>query len=229
MADDLEFWTQDDVRRTRLAEICARHNLTAAECGVPGGVAEWQSRADGNDGPEAEKAAQLALPRLVHLVLNLMRHESGLDYTHETDPAKWPLAELTQTMSLRKRKLVKLPATAETQWRQRTAWKEMPAKENGWGNDKLVNTNPLNYDGIRNTTDAGPGWWYRMVFSAENRETVLSVLTFWNPDEAEPGRREELLDPAKNPRRALALDIAARCREVKPGDAPKRRRKSVAA
>lgn len=196
---DLEIWREDDVRQAGLDRLLTAHGLTEAECGVAGGTADWLRRA-----ADGEAEAKVALGRVTHILLNIMRAESGLEFTAEPDPNKWNLADLSTTIRTTgvRRKRVG-GGTGDK-------FQEVPyiRSEVGWGNDVLVNRNPPNFDGEQNTNDARPGWWYRMIFLPENRDTVLSVQQFFKPEECEPARREHLLDLKKNPARAKALKVA---------------------
>lgn len=225
---DLEIWREDDVRQCGLDRLFVAHNLTAQEAGVAGGITDVLRQA-GEDDSDGRKA-RIKLGRITHLLLNIMRAESGLEFTEVIDPNQWPASDLSTTIKQMGKKRKRVAGTG-TGAQAKDQFVEVPyvKQETGWGNDVLVNTNPPNFDGEKNTNDARPGWWYRMVFLPENRDTVLALLDFFKPEDCEPSRREHLLDLDRNPRRKKALDLAKRVEAMSDEVfAPKRGRKPAA-
>lgn len=223
MADgkDIVLWESgDDIARTGLDRITSYYLLEENEV-VPGGVAEAYRRVQFETGSVANEA-KTSLAVLLHVLLNLMRADSGLDYTSETDPNKWDPDDLTKTLVHYRKKRRRVSGTGTGQ-ASADNFKvvDVVDKEVGWGNDYIANTNPTNSDGLRNTNDPRPGWWYRMVYSDQNRETVLRSLKFW--DHQQVGRmvdgghvfNQHRYDQLMNePRRKRALDYVARTREL---------------
>lgn len=227
---DLEIWREDDVRQCGIDRVPISFNVTAEECGVAGGVSDYLRLAD--DDSKEGRDARVKLGRLAHILLNLMRAHSDVPFTDEPDPSKWALADQTQTIKTpgKRQKRVAGSGTG-VNGADQFVTEEYVKSERGYGNDTLVNKNPPNFDGVQNTNDAKPGWWYRMVYLPENRDTVLGILHFFNPDECDtPARAARLMDPEKNPRRKKALEVIELTKAM-PDEAfvPKRTRKAVSA
>lgn len=224
MEKDIVVWeTGDDVARSGLDRLASQNLLTEDDV-IPGGVAEAYRRVQFEDGA-VSREAQTSLDVLLHVVLNLMRAESGLDFTTETNPNKWSPDDLTKTLMHHRKKRRRVSGTGQGQASADDfTWVDVVDREIGWGNDYVANTNPLNSDGQRNTNDPRPGWWYRMVFDERNRETVLRTMKFWESDKVgrlvdgivmvDQRRLDQLMS---DPRRSRALDYVERSRELLAG------------
>ena len=222
MADkDLTVWeTGDEITRTNLDRITCRYLLTEDEV-IPGGVEEAYRRVQFETGHVAREA-KTQLDVLLHLTLNLMRADSGLDFTSETNPDNWSMDELEKVIVHTRKKRRRVAGSGQGQASaDNFVWTDVPDKEVGWGNSYVANTNPTNSDGQRNTNDPRPGWWYRMAYSDNNRETLLRTLKFWEPDKV--GRmvdgmivsNQRRLDQLMaDPRRERAMDYLNRTREL---------------
>jgi hypothetical protein len=212
--NDISVWTVDNVRSANLGGILQRHQLTEEDAGVPGGIAEYLRRVSHTKG-EVQKDAKARLDAVMHTVLNLMRKESNLDYTDEASPSKWSAEDLMQVITFTGRVQKRVAGKGDgVQSADQLVWIEKVVKEEGWGNDYAVNSNPPNSEGEKNTTDPRPGWWYRMVADEHNREAVLSALFFWEPEKVEDER--DLLrldDPDTNPNRKVGLKITKKSKE----------------
>lgn len=223
MADkDLSIWeTEDDVRRSGLDRLPVTYLVTEEDVGLIGGVAEAYRRAQFEKDSVAAEARN-GLDALLHLLLNLMRADSGLDFIEETNPDKWPANDLSATVVHTKKKRKRVAGTGTGQASgDGFMMVDVIDREEGWGNEFVAARNPSNSDGVNNASEPRPGWWYRMVHDERNRETVLRSLKFWEPEKVgrmvegqlafNPVRHAQLM---KDPRRARALDYVKRSREL---------------
>lgn len=194
---DLTAWTEDEVAASGVAQVFRRNLISTSDLGLEESISNLLQRANDETYEKAEReTARNKLARVHSAIITLMRVESGLDYTDETDPTKWPQVE---------------------QVRPR------------WGNDFSPSANPKNQSGEKNTTDARPAWWYRMVLHPANRDTILKLTTFWNQDRVEERRLPKLLESPKRKRALEALKHLTNKNDEDFAEKPKRGRKKAAA
>lgn len=227
MADkDITVWQrEDDVRQSGLDRLPCAHLVTVADLGIEGDVAEAYRQTQFESGKVAN-AARWNLDLLYLVLLNLMRVDSGLEFTAETNPNKWAPSDLTATIVHTRKKRKRVAGTGQGQASaDNFVYVDVIDREEGWGNDYVAARNPTNSEGVQNAIEPRPGWAYRMVFDERNRETVLRALKFWDPKEVGGmvnnvfmPNEHRLAQLLKDPKRQRSLEIVAQAKEALGGE-----------